>query len=70
VLSTEENSPPEIDEVILDGEEIECFTTDISNMAGAPYPEKVKDYIKNTNVSIPKHSHFINDAIATKTSFK
>lgn len=72
ILSTEDQSPPkpEDDDIILDGEEIECFTTDLSNMQGAPYPEKVKEYIKNSSVAIPKHSKYINDSVATKTAFK
>lgn len=39
-------------------------------MAGAPYHERVNEYIKNSSVAIPKRSKFINDATATKTAFK
>jgi hypothetical protein len=36
-------------------------------MAGAPYHPEVKEYIKNSNVQIPKHLNHLSDATATKT---
>jgi len=36
-------------------------------MAGAPYPPEVKEYIRNSNVQIPKHLNHLSDTSATKT---
>ena len=39
-------------------------------MAGAPYHPIVRDYIKNSTVSVPRHSPHVVDTTATKTQFK
>lgn len=39
-------------------------------MVGAPYPNKVKDYLKDSNVDIPKHAKHLSNVSATKTGFK
>lgn len=69
VISSEGEDDPDADEIILDSE-AEDFTTNMGNMQGAPYHEKVKDYIKNTNVEIPKQVKYISNLSSTKTGFK
>jgi hypothetical protein len=39
-------------------------------MAGAPYHPEVKEYIKNSSVSIPRHSSHISEMTATKSQHK
>jgi len=66
-MSTE-NDVEEIDDVILDEEEQAVnFTSDLAYMAGAPYHPEVREYIKNSSVSIPRHNTHISDSTATKT---
>lgn len=67
--STEEQTASEIDDVIMDDED-NNFTTDVSNMAGAPYAHRVKEYIRNSAVQIPAQPQFITNASSTKTAYK
>lgn len=69
IISEDENEEPDADELILDSEP-EDFTTNMGNMQGAPYHDKVEDYIKNTNVDIPKQVKYISNLSSTKTGFK
>lgn len=67
----EDTEEDELDEIILDDEiETTNFTTDLSNMAGAPYHPEISDYIKNTSVTIPRHSNHICETTATKSQHK
>lgn len=71
MLSTQDLEEDENDNVILDDEEQAVnFTSDLYYMAGAPYPPEVKEYIRNSNVQIPKHLNHLSDTSATKTQFK
>lgn len=57
------------DSIIITDDEQENFTTQMVNMKGASYPEKVEDYIASTLLTAPNHGVQITNLAAAKTAF-
>ena len=68
ILSNLSEGNADDDAVILDEDEPN-FTGVVTNMQGAPYPQKVQDYIRNKMIQVQKQSLYVNNLSASKTGF-